>query len=25
MDLADPASGQAWQVIRERGFLRIGR
>jgi len=25
MDLADPASGQSWQVIRERGFLRIGR
>jgi len=25
MDLADPASGQAWRVIRERGFLRIGR
>lgn len=25
MDIADPVTGQTWQVIRERRFLRIGR
>ncbi len=25
MDLTDPASGEVWAVLRERGFLRIGR
>ena len=25
MDITDPATGQTWQVIRERRFLRIGR
>ena len=25
MDLADPATGQVWRVLRERGFLKIAR
>ncbi len=25
MDLTDPATGEVWRVLRERGFLRIGR